>query len=30
VGEGVKRSDPHTGEKAIVEAAPETALYWRR
>jgi hypothetical protein len=26
-GEGVKRSDPHPEEKAIVEAAPETALY---
>jgi len=25
--EGVKRSDPHPEEKAIVEAAPETALY---
>jgi transposase len=26
-GEGVKRSDPHPEEKAIVEAAPETAPY---
>jgi hypothetical protein len=26
-GEGVKRNDPHPEEKAIVEAAPETALY---
>ena len=26
-GEGVKRSDPHPEEKAIIEAAPETALY---
>jgi transposase len=26
-GEGVKRSDPHPEEKAIVEAAPEAALY---
>jgi transposase len=26
-GEGVKRSDPHPEEKAILEAAPETALY---
>jgi hypothetical protein len=26
-GEGVKRSDPHPEEKAIVEAAPEIALY---
>lgn len=26
-GEGVKRSDPHPEERAIVEAAPETALY---
>jgi transposase len=26
-GEGVKRGDPHPEEKAIVEAAPETALY---
>jgi hypothetical protein len=26
-GEGVKRSDPHPEEKAIVEAAPQTALY---
>jgi transposase len=26
-GEGVKRSDPHPEEKAIVEAAPETAFY---
>lgn len=26
-GEGVKRSDPHPEGKAIVEAAPETALY---
>jgi len=26
-GEGIKRSDPHPEEKAIVEAAPETALY---
>jgi len=26
-GEGVKRSDPHPEEKAIVEAAPETAAY---
>src|SRR5438552_17563919 len=26
-GEGVKRSDPHPEAKAIVEAAPETALY---
>ena len=26
-GEGVKRSDPHPEEKAIAEAAPETALY---
>ena len=26
-GEGVKRSDPHPEEKAIVEAAPDTALY---
>ena len=26
-GEGVKRSDPHPEEKAIVEAAPETTLY---
>jgi transposase len=26
-GEGVKRSDPHPEEKAIVETAPETALY---
>jgi transposase len=26
-GAGVKRSDPHPEEKAIVEAAPETALY---
>jgi transposase len=26
-GEGVRRSDPHPEEKAIVEAAPETALY---
>jgi transposase len=26
-GEGVKRSDPPPEEKAIVEAAPETALY---
>jgi hypothetical protein len=26
-GAGIKRSDPHPEEKAIVEAAPETALY---
>jgi transposase len=26
-GEGVKRGDPHPEEKAIVETAPETALY---
>jgi len=26
-GEGIKRSDPHLEEKAIVETAPETALY---
>jgi len=26
-GQGVKRSDPHPEEKAIVEAAPETAAY---
>ena len=26
-GEGIKRNDPHPAEKAIVEAAPETALY---
>ena len=26
-GEGIKRNDPHPEEKAIVEAAPETALY---
>ncbi len=26
-GEGIKRSDPHPEEKAIVEAAPEIALY---
>jgi transposase len=26
-GEGVKRNEPHPEEKAIVEAAPETALY---
>jgi transposase len=26
-GEGVKRGDPHPEEKAIVEAAPETAHY---
>jgi transposase len=26
-GEGVKRGDPHPEEKAIVEVAPETALY---
>jgi hypothetical protein len=26
-GSGVKRSDPHPEEKAIVEAAPETAAY---
>jgi transposase len=26
-GEGVKRSDPHPEEKAILEAAPETAPY---
>jgi transposase len=26
-GEGVKRSDPHPEEKAIVEVAPETAPY---
>jgi transposase len=26
-GEGFKRSDPHPEEKAIVEAAPEAALY---
>jgi hypothetical protein len=26
-GEGVKRSDPHPEEKAIVEAAPQTAVY---
>jgi hypothetical protein len=26
-GEGVKRSDPHPEEQAIVEAAPETAPY---
>jgi len=26
-GAGVKRNDPHPEEKAIVEAAPETALY---
>jgi hypothetical protein len=26
-GAGVKRSDPHPEGKAIVEAAPETALY---
>jgi transposase len=26
-GEGVKRSDPHPEEKAILEAAPDTALY---
>jgi transposase len=26
-GEGIKRSDPHPEEKAIVEAAPEIVLY---
>jgi hypothetical protein len=26
-GEGVKRSDPHPEEQAIVQAAPETAAY---
>ena len=26
-GEGIKRSDPHPEEKAILGAAPETALY---
>src|ERR1035441_3238230 len=26
-GGGVKRSDPHPEERAIIEAAPETALY---
>ena len=26
-GAGIRRSDPHPEEKAIVEAAPETALY---
>src|SRR5439155_26001949 len=26
-GEGGKRSDPHPEERALVEAAPETALY---
>jgi hypothetical protein len=26
-GEGVKRGDPHPEEKAIIETAPETALY---
>lgn len=26
-GEGIKRSDPHPEERAILEAAPETALY---
>jgi hypothetical protein len=26
-GQGVKRSDPHPEEKAILEAAPQTAVY---
>src|SRR5450432_1653858 len=26
-GEGVKRSDPHPEEQALLEAAPELALY---
>jgi hypothetical protein len=26
-GAGIKRSDPHPEEKAIIDAAPETALY---